>query len=163
MWDYDNETLTWFFDGREIRTETRQKIFTCNQPFIFGITQSNNLVDTGRFEIDYVRVLGLQDTMDTYRYKYVSSSLPQNQMISSAPDALALGNAEWIFYRNSNDKISSLRLVNGNYVHGPISKEGRNQVDGDITVGNGNTVFYRGNDDLLHVVTWEGTGLTPIV
>jgi hypothetical protein len=157
MWDYDNQTLTWFFDGREIRTETRQNIFTCNHPFIFGITQSNDKVTTGRFDIDYIRVLGLNNPMDTYRYKYVSSSLPQNKQISSAPDALALGNAEWIFYRNSQNKVSSLRLVNGNYVHGLISREGRNYVDGDITVGSGNTVFYRGDDNLLHIVTWNGT------
>jgi hypothetical protein len=157
MWDYDNRTLTWFFDGREIRTETRQEIFTCNHPFIFGITQGLAFAEQGQFDIDYVRVLGLNAPTDLYRYKYISSSLPQDKEISSEPDALALGNAEWIFYRNFQDNISSLRLVNGNYVHASITLNDHYQVDGDVVVGSGNTVFYRGADDQLHIVSWDGT------
>jgi len=156
MWDYDNKTLTWFFDGREIRTETRQRIFPCNQPFIFGISQGYASADTGAFDIDYVRVMGLKDTSALYRYKYSSRALPQDKKISDAPDALAVGDASRIFYRNAQNNISSLQKVNGIYIHESITNNNRYHVEGDLTVGSENIVFYRGSDERLHIVTSDG-------
>lgn len=47
-------------------------------------------------------------------------------MIFLVLDVLVLGNVEWIFYCNFNDKILLFCLVNGNYVYGLILKEGCN-------------------------------------
>jgi hypothetical protein len=155
----DNSILTWFFDGRELHTETRANIANCPHDFRLnlgmGFEAYYSGVDTAKFIIDYVRIYQQKVSTlgDPYLYSH-DNILPLsgesdllednhknfsiNKTNGNVFAALATTGAI-ILYDSNNNKEN----VSSSYPWGPY------QVGGDITAGNDDHIYYRGQNGRL--------------
>ncbi len=162
--DGTDAQLTFFFDGKEIRTETRYNPWDCPLGLLLNMSVRNGANFTSdEFVIDYVRVYRQAIQNDDYMYDYEPSLVGSTFDAKSDVRAVVLGDNNRVYYRNTANRISSYYLSGGNYVYGyimPSSTPSNQLVQGDLTITDNGQLLYRGGDGKLQNYYWTSGGWT---
>ncbi len=154
--------ISYFIDGRELRTETRLPVWICPTEFVLSHrkVQSTSSLTYSEFIIDYIRI-GHQTSLDAqYMYDYDNKILSEEHDVFCQVNALDADSfGDNVFFRNRSTNWMEHYYNPGNgWVHGPLPKNNINwKVNGDLAVvDEGNQVFYRGQDGRLQNYWYNG-------
>lgn len=162
--DGTDAQLTFFFDGKEIRTETRYNPWDCPLGLLLNMSvRPGANFANDEFVIDYVRVYRQAIQNDDYMYNYEPSLVGATFDASSQTRAMTLGANNRVYYRNTANRLSSYYLSGGNYVYGslmPSSTPSNQLVQGDIAITDNEHVIYRGGNGKVQSYYWSTGGWT---
>lgn len=154
---WTDDQITFFFDGKELRTETRFEYWLCPTGLIINAAEA---AATSAYEIDYVKVVNQTTLGGSYLYYYDNDLVGSTIDVYNNQDALVVGGNDQIFYRSTANRISSYYLSGGNYVYGyvmPSTVPSSWKVSGDLAVGEGNRLYYRGTNGKIHTYSWSAS------
>ncbi|MEO0790685.1 MAG: family 16 glycosylhydrolase, partial [Bacteroidota bacterium] len=167
VWTPDQISV--FFDGIEMKTETRFEVWSCAPDLRFNLYahafRPETNFEKAEFLIDYVRVYNKtswdiaddttwdSDYMEEYEVRSTST-----YQANASPKAIAAGEGNNLFFRDINNQMIYSYFANGDINNivthnlGNIASGGPNSswdVYGDVVVGVNNQVFYPGIDGTL--------------
>jgi hypothetical protein len=146
-------------DGREFRTETRINIAGCPLQFIINLGMGPNALGNSEFIIDYVRVYQQKALTlgDPYLYSHYwghDNILP----LSEEPEILEDNHKNFSINKTNGNVFAALPTSGAIILYNPYNiKENVSpsnplipyQVRGDITAGNNDHIYYRGQNGRL--------------